>query len=55
MPIGTALRTSRTGWIYLFHTETNKNNDYWYVNIQSASGTTPTGTFSGSFLALKTQ
>lgn len=53
VPSSCCTSTSRTGWIYEFHTNTNKSENYWYVNIRDASGTIGTGEFSGSFYALK--
>lgn len=49
--IGSSL--SRSGWIYNFIYDSNTSSTYWAVSITSSLGSTPSGTYSGRFLALK--
>lgn len=49
--IGTSL--SRSGWIYNFVYDGNTSGTYWSVCITASLGSTPSGSYSGRFLALK--
>lgn len=49
--LGTSL--SRSGWTYDFVYDANTSTSYWCVRITSPTTPTPSGTYSGRFLALK--
>lgn len=49
--IGTSL--SRSNWTYNFVYDGNTSSVYWAIRVTSPLASTPSGTYSGSFLALK--
>lgn len=54
VPLGfIASSLSRSNWTFNFVYDGNTSSDYWAVRITSPLASTPSGTYSGSFLALK--
>lgn len=54
VPLGfIALSLSRSNWTYNFVYDGNTSSDYWSVRTTSPLASTPSGTYTGRFLALK--